>query len=190
MEILNILVPDRNSINPHRITTTKQQQKKSRMLRDSVMMSLEDMWRVIAMVAVFGIYVSLTSLCLSSSSSWYAPMGATTLYVVLMLMSCTNFRIYKEEEPPLPATRAGFSVILMISMFYFPYYYSIIDAFIYVCSLFAFGISIFQLSAQLSHGHKTRLLHLFLWFNLSLQWLWARLRMLIWVITHGFTQTH
>lgn len=105
------------------------------------------------MVSIFGIYTSLLSLCLSSSSSWYAPMGATTLYVVLMLMSCTNIRIYKEEEPPLPARRAGYSVILMVSMFYFTYYYSTIDALIYVCSLFAFGISIFQLNSPMDTKH-------------------------------------
>lgn len=111
------------------------------------------------------VYTSL-SVRLSSSSSWYAPMGATTLYVVLMLMSCTNIRIYKEEEPPLPARRADYSVILMVSMFYFTYHLLGQNALIYIFSLFAFGISIFQLNSPMDT--ETRLLHLLLWFNLHL----------------------
>lgn len=55
--------------------------------------------------------------------------------------------------PPLPARHARYSVILMVSMFYFTYYYSTIDALIYICSLFAFGISIFQLNSPMDTKH-------------------------------------
>ncbi|KAG2328074.1 hypothetical protein Bca4012_037112 [Brassica carinata] len=65
-------------------------------------------------------------------------------------MSCTNIRIYKEEELPLPARRAGYSVVLMVSMFYFTYYYSTIDALIYVCSLFVFCTFCFGLISALN----------------------------------------
>ncbi|XP_020869345.1 uncharacterized protein LOC9327915 [Arabidopsis lyrata subsp. lyrata] len=76
------------------------------------MMTPEGMWKVIATLSVFAISISLYSLCPSSSSLWYAAIGGTTLYVVLLLIShfCTNVRIYKANEPPLPATRASYSL--------------------------------------------------------------------------------
>ncbi|CAA7015444.1 unnamed protein product [Microthlaspi erraticum] len=111
------------------------------------------MWKVIGMLSICGIYTSLVSLCLSLSWSWHAPMGATTLYVVLLLISLKT-RIYKEEEPPLPATRATYSAILVLAMFYFPYYYSTVHVLAYVCSLFALGIAIFQLNSPMDTGHS------------------------------------
>lgn len=118
-------------------------------------MNLERMWKVLAILSVFAISVSLYSLCPSSSSFWYAAIGGTTLYVVLLLIShlCTNIRIYKEDEPPLPATRATYSVILIAAMFYFPYYYSTIHVLMYVCSMFTFGIAIFQLNSPMDTKH-------------------------------------
>ncbi|CAE5960255.1 unnamed protein product [Arabidopsis arenosa] len=108
-----------------------------------------------ATLSVFAISISLYNLCPSSSSLWYAAIGGTTLYVVLLFIShfCTNVRIYKDDEPPLPATRASYSVILVAAMFYFPYYYSTIHVLIYVCSMFAFGISMFQLNSPMDTKH-------------------------------------
>lgn len=120
------------------------------------MTSLEEgMWKIVATLSVIGISISLYSLCPSSCSVWYGAIGATILYVMLPLIShlCTNVRIYKEEEPPLPATRASYSVILIAAMFYFTYYHSTIHVLIYVCSMFAFGISMFQLNSPMDTKH-------------------------------------
>ncbi|CAA7044798.1 unnamed protein product [Microthlaspi erraticum] len=116
---------------------------------------LEVMWKIIAISSLFGIFISLNSFCPFSSPNWFAAIGGTALYVTLLLMFhfTTDTRIYKEEEPPLPATRAGYSVILMTAMLYFPYYYSALDFLIYLCSMFAFGISIFQLNSPMDTTH-------------------------------------
>lgn len=146
-------------------------------------------WTFIVILSTFDIYISLISLCISSSLSSYAPIGATTLYVKLLLVShlCTNIRIYKEEEPPLPATRASYSMILIVAMFYFPYYYSTFGVLFYVCSMFAFGFGIFQLNSPMDIKHAG--FTLFIGFLSACQGFWLAYcwpdteRSILWVIT-------
>ncbi|KAF3560531.1 hypothetical protein DY000_02015279 [Brassica cretica] len=112
-------------------------------------------WKVIAALSILGISISLYRLCSSSCSLQYASIGGTTLYVVMLLMLHfpTTIRIYKEHEPPLPATRTLLSLIPMTAIYYISFNYPTVDVLVYIYSMFAFGFAMFQLNSPMQFQH-------------------------------------
>lgn len=106
-------------------------------------------------MSILGISISLYRLCSSSCSLQYASIGGTTLYVVMLLMLHfpTTIRIYKEHEPPLPATRTLLSLIPMTAIYYISFHYPTVDVLVYIYSMLAFGFAMFQLNSPMQFQH-------------------------------------